>query len=118
MVQLAVLTPIRGCTKYHAFMARCVVVWYVNYANRLNRENTATTWIQYYLYSREVKIGFLRRKKELTWDSGSMAQTKLNDKEFEYADSCYSGEWQNYTSWEVCQSLYDKSQKVAIPSTE
>jgi hypothetical protein len=80
-VQLAVNTKIENCKVFNKRMPKAVVLFYVDYANMLNNESTATTFLQVWRSTKEVKLGFKVKKQQMGWSMENMTSTKLNDKE-------------------------------------
>ena len=91
-----------------------MVVFRVDYANKLNRENMATAFIEVYRSTREVSLGFQRRVKAMVW--GSLSPSQLNDKNWVYADSQHAGRWLKYVHLEVSTSFFRLAGKVGCES--
>jgi hypothetical protein len=62
VVCIAVFTPIKRCTEYHKRTPKPVVTFLVDYANRLNTVTTATTFVQVWRSTKEVKAAFKKKK--------------------------------------------------------
>ena len=95
-VQMSLNTPITKCKKFMQKIPRAVAMWLVDYQNNLNAESTATTVIQVWRSTREVKIGFRRKANSMTWNSDTMSKSKLNEQEHGFVDGVHPGRWTAY----------------------
>jgi hypothetical protein len=112
ILKTALLTPVRNCKEINAQAPRCVVLFYVDYANSLNTEATGTTFVQGWRSTRQAKSGFAVEKKKYGWSQVTLGRDGLLEKEFEYADACVTGRWGSAHIFEISGTFYSMAPQV------
>ena len=93
---------LKGCKIYHRRTPDDVIRWLVLLGNSLNTEVTATTMIQVWRSTKDLELGWKRKKEAFGWTNQSIGQSKLDDKKFLYVCGIHKKRWAKYRHYEIC----------------
>jgi hypothetical protein len=113
MLQRDLVKPIPGCKELNRRSPPPVIRFYIDYANELNQEATATTPLEIWRSTKIVKQGFKAQRKINALDWASLGTTALLEKEFHYADMSFAGRWAFNNHYYVCARFYASAPLVA-----
>jgi hypothetical protein len=80
----------------------------------LNKEVTIETVVEYLDSCDSVEPGWSRKRKANGWTLGTLNQSDIDVKKFEYIKALYPHRWKDYRSYEITSTTYSKAKDTTI----